>query len=448
MTASTTPTGRRWRRLSVTALAAATAVVLAGCSAPGASSTQTTSSPISTDLGSKKVTVSILIDTPGVAGIKALGAEFTKQHPNVTFDVTGEAFTDLVTNVPRQLASGDVPDISRVVLGNLVKDKLLTPLDAYAKAYGWDSWPQSQFASSRQNSAGTVRGTGDLYAVGNGYGLTGVYYNKSILSKLGGSVPATLDDFEALMKKAKAAGYTPLVTNGKDGGIAYPLENLAIDYGGVGTINDWVFNKPGANIDTAGMKQAASTIQAWGKAGWFSSSVNSLDTTSAPTEFAQGKSLFYTSGNWQAPGLVKSMGSNVGFMLFPSSSASDPQYAMSASESLAIPAKAAHKDAAAAFLDFIQTNAAARQITVDQFGLAPAGPSDASTPTASGAVEDTLTQFKKSVNGNGLVDFLANATTSMTNTVIPQTQLLVTSRTTPDAFAAKLQSDYTSQLGK
>lgn len=440
-------TRRGPRAVAAAVLGVAGLVALAGCSAPGASSSQTSASPISTDLGSKKVTVSVLVDSPGVAGMQALGALFTKQHPNVTISVKGEAFTDLVTNVPRLLASGDVPDISRVVLGNLVKDKLLAPLDGYAKAYGWDSWPQSQFASSRENTAGTVRGTGSLYAVGNGYGLTGVYYNKAVLSKIGGSVPTTLADFESLLQKAKAAGYSGIVTNGKDGGIAYPLQNLAIDYGGAGYINDWVFDKPGADIDKPAMVKAASTIASWGKSGYFVSDVNSLDTTAAPTEFEKGKSLFYTSGNWQAPGLDKAMGSKVGFMLFPSTNASDPQYAMSASESLAIPAKAQHKDAAAAFLNFIQTDSQARQVTVDQFGLAPAGPSSASTPTASGSVQDTLTQFKKSVDGNGLVDFLANATTSMTNTVIPQTQLLVTGRTSPSAFSTKLQSDYTSQLG-
>lgn len=442
------PASQRRRRAALTVIALGVTALLAACSAPGSSGTAATSAPVSTNLGKSKIDLSILIDTPGVAGMKALGAEFSKKYPNVTVDVTSDDFTNLISNAPRTLASSDAPDITRANLGSLVKDKLVLPLDGYAKAYGWDSWSQSQFAATRSNSAGTVRGEGSLYSVGNGYGLTGVYYNKTILAKLGGQPPQTLDQFESLMQKAKDAGYVGLVTNGKDGGIAYPLENLAIDFGGVSKVNDWNYTKPGATIDTPAMVKAAQTIADWAQKGYFDPNVNSLDTTTAPAEFATGKSLFYTSGNWQAPGLDKSLPGQIGFILFPSQNASDPQYAMSASEGLVIPAKAKHKDAAAAFLNFIQTDSAARQTTVDDFGLAPAGPSDGSTPKASGLVADTLTAFNSAVKSNGLVDFLANSTTSMTNTLVPQTQLLVTGRTTPDAFAQKLQSDYESQIGK
>lgn len=438
--------GRRSRLLAAAAATGAALVVLAGCSAPGSSTASGSSQSASKDLGSDKITLSVLIDTPGVEGIKQLGAAFHKAHPNVTISVTGEAFTDLDANAPRTLASAKVPDIMRVHVGTLVKDKLLTPLDDYSKLYGWNKWPQSQFQSERQNNAGTVRGEGPLWVIGNGYGLTGVYYNKKILDQLGGGEPKTLDDFTALLKKAKDAGLSGIVTNGKDGGLAYPLQNLAIDYGTAGKISDWVFNKPGSSIDTPAMVKAAQTIQDWSNDGYFVSDVNGLDTTTAPTEFAKGQSLFYTSGNWQAPGLNKSMPGNVGFMLFPSAKASDPVYAMSASESLAIPAHAKNKNAAAAFLNFVQTDKKARQITVDHFGLAPAGPSGASTPTADGVVADTLTAFGKAVSSNGLVDFLANSTSSMSQTITPETQLLATNRTTPDAFAQKLQSDYETQI--
>jgi len=438
------------RRSALTGLGAvAAALVLAACSAPGGSaSAAATSGPVSTDVGSGKITLSILVDTPGVAGTEKLGALFTQKYPNVTIKVSGDEFTNLISNASRTLSSGTVPDITRTSLGVLVKDNLLQPLDGYAKLYGWDRWPASQFASSRSNAKGSERGTGSLYAVGNGYGLTGVYYNKKILKKIGASVPATLADFEKSMAKAKSAGYAGIVTNGKDGGVAYPLQNLAIDYGGVAAISDWTNGKAGASVKTPAMIKAAQTIQDWSDAGYLVSGVNSLDTTSAPAEFAKGKSLFYTSGNWQAPSLQKSMGSDVGFMLFPAQSASQPQYAMSASESLVIPAKAEHKDAAAAFLNFIQTDSRARQITVDDFGLAPGGAAGAETPDAVGVVKDTLTAFAAAVKKDAVVDFLGNSTTSMSLTLIPQTQLLVTGKTTPAAFAAKLQSEYANQTGQ
>ena len=449
---STNKGSSRARRLTaVAALAVATASVLAACSPPGSSTGQVAASPASTNLGTAPITLDIVTDTPGVDALKKMGEGFTKLHSNVTVKVTGQDFNTLITNAPRLLSSGNVPDLVRLAsYGNLVKDKLVSPLDDYAKAYGWDKWPQSQFASLRSNPEGTVRGKGNLYGAGPGYGLTGVYYNKSILSKLGGTVPTTLDEFEALLKKAHADGYTGLLTNGKDGGLTYPLQNLIMNFGGAAPVQSWNYNEPGGKIDTPATVKAATTLQSWFNSGYINANTNSVDFTSAPAEFQKGQSLFWTSGNWSAPAADKALPGNVGFFLFPSEKATDTRYAMSASFLLAIPTKSAHKDAAAAFLNYVQTDAAARQITFDQLGLLPAGPEDASVPTvASGAQADTQAQFAKASASNGLVEFMANATASMSvNTLIPQTQLLVGGKTTPEQFAAKVQADYEANVGK
>jgi raffinose/stachyose/melibiose transport system substrate-binding protein len=105
----------------------------------------------------------------------------------------------------------------------------------------------------------------------------------------------------------------------------------------------------------------------------------------------------------------------------------------------------------AAFLNFIQTNARARQDAVTLGGVVPAGPSDASTPGARPAsvVAATVSAFQSLLRSNGLVDFMANATASIeVNTLLPQTQLLVASKTSPTAFATKIQADYASDLGR
>ncbi len=448
---STNDIATRARRLAAIALATATAGIMAACSAPGSSAVQVAASPVSTDLGTAPITLNLVSDTPGVDAFKKMADGFKKLHPNVTINVTGQDFNTLISNAPRMLASGNVPDLVRLAsFGNLVKDKLISPLDGYAKAYGWDKWPQSQFASLRSNQEGTVRGKGSLYGAGPGYGLTGVYYNKTILTKLSGTVPTTLDEFEALLKKAHGAGYTGLLTNGKDGGLTYPLQNLIMDYGGAAPVQAWNYNQPGANINTPATVKAATTLQSWFTNGYINANTNSVDFTSAPAEWQKGQSLFWTSGNWSAPAADKALPGKVGFFLFPSIKDTDTRYAMSASLLLAIPSKSTHKDAAAAFIDYVQTNAAARQITFDQLGLLPAGPEGASVPTvAPGAQADTETQFAKASGSDGLVEFMPNATASMSvSTLIPQTQLLVSGKVTPAAFAAKVQSDYTSSLGK
>ncbi|HEY2795277.1 MAG TPA: ABC transporter substrate-binding protein, partial [Micromonosporaceae bacterium] len=99
--------------------------------------------------------------------------------------------------------------------------------------------------------------------------------------------------------------------------------------------------------------------------------------------------------------------------------------------------------------NFIQTDSGARTDTVTFGGVVPAGPTNASTPSApSGSVvAATVTAFQQLLKSDGLVDFMANATASIeVNTLLPQTQLLMSGKTTPAAYASKIQSDYHSDL--
>ena len=61
----------------------------------------------------------------------------------------------------------------------------------------------------------------------------------------------------------------------------------------------------------------------------------------------------------------------------------------------------------------------------------------------------TVDAFQQLLKSDGLVDFMANATASIeVNTLLPQTQLLLAGKTSPTAFATKIQADYESDLGK
>ena len=99
-----------------------------------------------------------------------------------------------------------------------------------------------------------VRGSGTLYAMGLNYSLTGIFYNKTLAAQIGMTEPPkTVAEFDDLLAKAKEAGLQPIMQWGsaKSGmGLAFPLQNLMAAYGPVGPINDWIFQKPGATIDT------------------------------------------------------------------------------------------------------------------------------------------------------------------------------------------------------
>jgi raffinose/stachyose/melibiose transport system substrate-binding protein len=437
---------------TVAGLCVACATVLTACS-PGTSSASSANSsqPTSTAVGSAKVTITVEEASIDVPLFQKYAALFEAKYPNITVNVIGQDFNTLQTNVPRILAGSNVPDIIRLgAFGNTVADHQLTNLDPYAATYGWNSWPQAQFESTRSNAAGTERGSGALYGVGPGFGLTGVYYDKALLSKIGASVPATLGALEADMAKAKTMGIQPMIISGPAQTLAFALQNLEVDYqGSVTPVQNWNYDVPGASINIPSFVKAATTLQTWAKDGYFESDVNSIQEADAVAEFDSGTGLFYVSGNWDAPAIDKAGPGKFGFFGFPPVTAGGITDAMSASDLQVIPIKAAHPAQAAAFLNFIQTDPAARQDSLDLGGYVPGGPANAAplTTPAGSAVSGTVAFFAQATANNELTEFMVNATSAISaQTLVPESELLIGGKVTPASFASTVQSDYVSQL--
>jgi len=401
--------------------------------------------------GSGPVTITVEEASIDVPLFQKYASEFEAKYPNIKVNVVGQDFNTLQLNVPRLISGGSVPDIIRLgALGNLVKDKLLLSLDPYAKQYGWDTWPQSQFESTRMNAAGTERGSGALYGVGPGFGLTGLYYNKALLKQIGEPVPATVADLSADLAKAKSMNILPMMISGPAQTLAFALQNLQVDYAGsVTPVQNWNYDKPGASMNIPSFVKAATTLQTWAKDGYFESDVNSIQEADAVAQFDSGTGLFYVSGNWDAPAIDKAAPGKIGFIGFPPLKAGGITDAMSASDLQVIPAKASHPDQAAQFLNFIQTNPQARQDSLAMGGYAPGGPSNASKvkATPGSAVAGTVAFFSQAIAKNELTEFMVNATNSISATaLVPESEALVSGKITPAKFASTVQSDYESEL--
>src|SRR6476659_4374428 len=157
---------RRLGSVAVAMLAVVGLGALTAC-APGSSSSDATTAAapqaVSTTLGSEPIELT-LYDGQGLKKLdEALIAGFEQQYPNVT--VTGTWDPDDVTtqNQPRQLASATPPDLVRLIsITDAVKNGLVTNLDPYAKAYGWDQLPPSQLVQFEVSADG-VAGSGPLY---------------------------------------------------------------------------------------------------------------------------------------------------------------------------------------------------------------------------------------------------------------------------------------------
>ena len=384
-----------------------------------------------------------------------LSDEFTKQFPNVTWKISQDQFTNLMTATPRLLSGDNPPDLIRLPsMVSLVKDGLLKNLDDYATAFGWDKWSAAQLAQNRVGTDGT-RGAGSLYAMGLNYSLTGVFYNKQLAAQLGMTEPPkTVAEFEDLLAKAKAAGLLPIMAwndTASGGGLAFPLQNLMAAYGPTQPINDWIFQKAGATIDTPTNLTAAQHLEQWVKADYFPKDANAIGYTDANARFGKGEGVFMFNGDWQNAVYDKDLAGNVGFFVFPPAETDGSLAAMSAPLTYGIADTAKNADCAAAFFNWVATNETARQIDVAVGGSNPGGPTDLPVPpAAAGSVtNETLSAGNDVAKDNGAMDFIANATGAIfAQGWTPELQKMVGGKQDAAGLLKAVQAEYAKELSR
>jgi raffinose/stachyose/melibiose transport system substrate-binding protein len=388
----------------------------------------------------------------GFETIIRLTEEFTTQFPNVTWDIKQDQFANLINSTPLLLSSDNPPDIIRLpTFVSFAKDGLLMNLDKYATAFGWNDWPVPLFFA--RLDADGIRGSGTLYAMGLNYQLTGVFYNKELAAQIGMTEPPkTVAEFDELLAKAKAAGLLPIMQWGsaKSGmGLAFPLQQLMAAYGPAGPINDWIFNKPGATIDTPTNLTAAQHLEQWIKAGYFPPDINAIEYTDAATRFGQGEGVFTFNGDWQNNGYDTDMAGNVGFFVMPPVVAGEKPSAMSGPLTYGIAATAKHADCAAFFFNWLGTNDAARQINVTIGGSNPGGPLGAKIPAVAAGSVTAYTLAGGPLVGSNAMDFIANATSSIfAQGWTPELQKLVAGEIDAAALLKAVQEEYLRELAQ
>lgn len=452
-----------------------TAILVAACAAPGAvspspaaSSAPTTAATAAASsvapsastaaagpsCGADPVVLNAYFETGFDLPFK-LSEEFTKQFPNVTWKISQDQFTNLMSATPRLLSGDNPPDLIRLPsMVSLVKDGLLKNLDDYATAYGWDKFPAAQLAQNRVGTDGT-RGSGSLYAMGLNYSLTGAFYNKKLAQQIGMTgPPKTVAEFEDLLAKAKTAGLLPIMAwnaTASGGGLAFPLQNLMAAYGPTQPINDWIFQKPDATIDTPTNLTAAQHLEQWVKAGYFPKDANATEYTDANARFGKGEGVFMFNGDWQNAVYDKDLAGNVGFFVFPPGESGGSLAAMSAPLTYGIADKAKNADCAAAFFNWVATNETARQIDVAVGGSNPGGPTDlAVPPAAAGSVtNDTLAAGADVAKDNGAMDFIANATGSIfAQGWTPELQKMIGGKQDAAGLLKAVQAEYQKELSR
>ena len=240
----------------------------------------------------------------------------------MTWNISQDQFTNLMTATPRLLSGDNPPDLIRLPsMVVLVKDGLLKNLDSYVTAYGWDKFPPAQLAQNRVAADGT-RGSGSLYAAGLNYSLTGVFYNKKLAEQIGMTEPpTTVAEFEDLLAKAKTAGAPAdhgLERHGQRRRARLPAPE---PHGGVRP------DRTDQRLDLPEGRTPRSTRRATSRPPSTSSNgsspatsprtSNAIEYTDAQSRFGKGEGVFMFNGDWQNAGYDKDLSGNVGFFVFP-----------------------------------------------------------------------------------------------------------------------------------
>lgn len=433
--------GKSVKTLIAGTMAVACLASVAACG-PGSSSSKSNakSEPVSTDVSKEKAELKLWDG----AGLKTfddqLIAAFQKKYPNITIKATYDPDNTSQQNGPRIISAADTPDIARITdINSAVRGKHLVNLDEYSKAYGWDL-PDSQTQVYRVDSNGKI-GSGSLYAVPDGISMTGLYWNKKLAKELGiTEAPATVADLEADMKKATDAGKLAMMMPAKEGGTSYIYQALLTNYEGRDTVQNWIIQKDGATFNTKGALKAAQKIKDWQDAGYFSKDALALDGSTALSRFGNGEALFFPSGSWYTASINDALGDNAGWIAYPGEKADSGSAAANAVSAFGIPANAKHKNAAAAFLNFLQSDEA-RQIAVDN-GYPPVG--EGKTPsTDNQLLGQVLTAYEGLVKTGNTTDYINNSTAGMqASAIIPGFQSLLDGTMTPQQFVDSIQKQY------
>ncbi|MEC3978993.1 extracellular solute-binding protein [Amycolatopsis sp. H20-H5] len=442
------------KKLAFAALAAM--FVLAAC-APGSSGSR----PVNRQAGDVKKDVAAMgqvtltIWDQEVRGgqekqITTLNEQFQRRYPNVRLNRVPRSFDDLRSTLKLGLTGNDAPDVVQVNngkqdMGAFVKAGLLLPLNGFARAYGWERrFPEPVWRLATYPDTGDVLGEGNLYGVPQTGELVGIYYNKTILAKLGLQPPKTWGEFDATLAKAKAAGVLPIQLGNLDKSAAPHLFTLGMHrFGGPDEQLGLATGRPGASWKTEANRMAAQQLLDWVGRSYLTPGFAGLKGDDSAAKFTKGEGLFHVDGTWLMPDLRSSMHDSVGFLLPPPQSNGEVSVTGGTGIPWAIGAKTKNPDAAAAYLDFI-TSAEAMKVQAENGGLPVF---DVAGQPATGLQREVFDGWLKASSSNAMIPYLDYATNDAYEVVTGGVEQLMSGQLTLNGFLDKLQADLDASHG-
>ena len=167
--------------------------------------------------------------------------------------------------------------------------------------------------------------------------------------------------------------------------------------------------------------------------------VSAVADPDALTELVSGQRAYFLSGNWNAKELSEKLGDDLGFFLLPGVTADQPAVATGSGFPYSISAKSKNADVAAAFLDYIISEDAAKGVY--DGGFIPIQPTEVDADEVKG---EFVGAYEAVVDGSGITPFANWATSSMIDPLTAGIQGVISGNMTPEAFIESLQADWES----
>ncbi|WP_313689649.1 extracellular solute-binding protein [Pantoea sp.] len=380
---------------------------------------------------------------------------FQQQNPGIVIQRSVHSFED--TRIPLKLAltAGDGPQIAQVNqgggdMGSLVKDKLLWPLDDYAKTYGWTTrFPDSILKRNRWSDNQDF-GSGKLYGVASLGEMVGLYYNKALLDKAGIAVPKTLAELEQAMEKLKAQGTAPMMLGLLDGNMGQQLLSTLweaqIESSDRKKLDDLIYDVGGTFKDDKLVK-AANMMKSWNDKGYFFPGFQGIGHDDAATLFQNGQAAFLVSGTWYL-GQFKD-NKDIHFAAMPMGAGVQHALMVGGTDlafSITSTAKTKEQqDAAAKFIDYIVSDEMANRWL--KVGFLPASASkNAQIPADNPLLAETYQVWVTLNQHDGLGHYVDWATPTMNAELNQNVQLLLAGRQTADQMVTNFDNNYQRYL--
>ena len=275
------------------------------------------------DTGSKSVVLKMGDNLPDRtvnwgAVVEEINDAFVAKHPEVKFEVESYQDQAYQEKIKIYATAGQLPDIMKywsfsTLLGPLVESNNVAELNrAELENMGW-----------LPGALDSNMIDGKLYGIPVSADLWVIYYNKAIFDACGVAVPKTLEELMSAAKTIRAKGYTPIVTDGKDGWpLSITFDNIFWRMSGDYSIMSDALTGKARFTDPSFVAAAKAYQNFFYTSGTFDSDLISTDYGASRNLFGQQQAAMYIMGSWEL-GLASDdnfsdeFRSNVRAMAFP-----------------------------------------------------------------------------------------------------------------------------------